>query len=96
MLFVCMGKFKAASAMKQRVARRLDWKYPAGMRVLAEYWLQSTDPAFPGLIVISESDDVAPIVKAIADWDDLMDLTVVPAVTAEQGLGLARNLAAAA
>ncbi len=46
MLFVCMGKFKAASAMKQRVARRLDWKYPAGMRVLAEYWLQSTDPAF--------------------------------------------------
>ncbi len=37
MLFVSIGKFKAASTMKQRVARRAGWKYPAGMRVLAQF-----------------------------------------------------------
>jgi hypothetical protein len=95
MLFVSIGKFKAASTTRQRVARRVGWKYPMGMRVIAEYWLQTTDPALPGLIVISESDDVAPIMKAIAEWDDFMDLTVVPALTAEQGLELAGKLAAA-
>ncbi len=45
MLFVCMGKFKAASTTKQRVARRAGWKYPTGMRAVAEYWLETSDPA---------------------------------------------------
>jgi hypothetical protein len=36
--------------------------------------------------VISEADDVASTMRAIADWDDVMDLTIVPAMTAEQGL----------
>ncbi len=94
MLFVCMGKFKAASTTKLRVARRVGWKYPAGMRVVAEYWLETSDPALPGLIVIAEADDLTPMMRAIADWDDLMDLTVVPALTAEQGLEFAKNLAA--
>ncbi len=92
-MFVCMGKFKAASTMKLRVARRAGWKYPASMRVVAEYWLETSDPALPGLIVIAEADDPTPMMRAIADWDDLMDLTVVPALTAEQGLEFAKNLA---
>ncbi len=94
MLFVCMGKFKASSTTKQRVARRADWKYPAGMAVVAEYWLETSDPALPGLIVIAEADDATPMMRAIADWDDHMDLTLVPAITAEQGLEFAKNLAA--
>ena len=92
-MFVCMGKFKAASITKQRVARRAGWKYPAGMRAVAEYWLETSDPALPGLIVIAEADDPIPMMRAIADWDDFMDLTVVPAITAEQGLEFAKNLA---
>ncbi len=94
MLFVCIGKFKAASTTKQRVARRVSWKYPAGMRGLAEYWLETSEPTLPGLIVIAEADDAAPMMSAIADWDDQMDLTVVPAMTAEQGLEFAKKLAA--
>ncbi len=94
MLFVTIGKFKTSSTTKQRVARRVGWKYPTGMRVLAEYWLQTNDAALPGLILISESDDVASIMRAFADWDDVMDLTVVPAMTAEQGLEFAKKLAA--
>ncbi len=86
MLFVTIGKYKATSTAKQRAARRVAWKYPAGMRVIAEYWLQAHDPTLPGLIVVSESDDVAPIMSAIADWDDIINLTVGPALTAERGL----------
>ena len=45
------------------------------------YWLLAHDPTFPGLIMISESDDVASTMRAIAEWDDVLDLTVVPAMT---------------
>ncbi len=54
MLFVTTGKPKAPS--KQRIARRVDWKYPAGLRVLGEYWLMSGDPA---LILTSSGDPPA-------------------------------------
>ncbi len=64
------------------------------MRVLAEYWLETSDPSLPGLIVIAETDDATPMMSAIADWDDVMDLTVVPAMTAEQRLEFAKELAA--
>ncbi len=92
MLFVTIGKAKATSTTKQRVARRIEWKYPAGVKVVGEYWLQSNDPT---LIVISENEDVGSLMEAIADWDDVFDLTVLPAVSAEQGLQLAKQMAAA-
>ncbi len=93
MLFVTLGKPKPGSTTKQRVARRVGWKYPAGVRVLGEYWLLTEDPAT--LIMISESDSVASVMNAIAEWDDVFDLTVVPAMTAEQGLELAKQMASA-
>ncbi|MBQ0819020.1 DUF3303 domain-containing protein [Microvirga terrae] len=89
MLYVIMGKAKAAGTMKERVARRVAWQYPPGIRVKAEYWLMSGEPA---LVAIAEADDPAPIMMGIAAWDDFLDLTVVPALTAEQGLELARRM----
>lgn len=89
MLFVIIGKAKSESTMKERVARRVDWKYPAGVRVTAEYWLMAHEPA---LITIAEADSAASIMMGIADWDDVLDLTVVPAMTAEQGLELAKQM----
>ncbi len=91
MLFVCIAKAKAPSTTKQRVARRVNWKYPAGMRVIGEYWLQGNDPT---LINIVETESVAPIMTAVADWDDVFDFTVLPAVTAEEGLQVAKKMAA--
>ncbi len=70
MLFVSIGKAKAASTTKQRVARRLNWKYPAGMRVIGEYWLQTNDPT---LVTILETENVVSIMSAVADWDDDFD-----------------------
>jgi hypothetical protein len=87
MLFVITGKAKAGT-IKERIARRVDWQHPEGMRVVAEYWPMASETA---VIAIAETDNVALIMKAISDWDDVFDFTVVPAMTAEQGLELARQ-----
>ena len=89
MLFVVMGKPKAASTGRERIARRMSWEYPAGMRMVAEYWPMSTEVA---VIAVAEADNVASIMTAIVDWDDVFDLTVVPAMTAEQGLEMAKQM----
>jgi hypothetical protein len=68
MLFVSIGKAKAASTTKQRVARRVNWKYPAGMRVIGEYWLQGNDPT---LITIVETESVAPIMSGPSMWSEI-------------------------
>ena len=91
MLFVIIGRAKAGSTGKQRIARRISWEYPAGIRVVAEYWPMTTDPA---VISVAEADNIASIMGAIVDWDDVFDLTVVPAMTAEQGLELAKQMQA--
>ena len=89
MLFVTLCRQRVGTT-KERMTRRLQWQYPAGMKVLGEYWLQTTDPV---VIVISEAESLTPITMATADWDDVFDMTVVPAMTAEQGLELARQMA---
>lgn len=91
MLFVVIGKPKAASSGKERIARRVSWEYPAGMRMIAEYWPMSTEIA---VIAVAEADSVTSIMTAIVDWDDVFDLTVTPAMTAEQSLELARQMRA--
>jgi len=89
MLFVVIGKPKAASTGKERIARRMSWEYPAGMQMVAEYWPMSTEVA---VIAVAEADHVASIMQAIVDWDDVFDLSVVPAMTAEQGLEMAKQM----
>jgi hypothetical protein len=88
MLFVTLGKV-TASTTKERVARRMQWSYPDGARLIAEYWLQTPDPQ---IIVISEADSIVPIMAATSAWDDVFSFTVVPAVTAEQGMEIAKRM----
>jgi hypothetical protein len=90
MLFVIIGKAKAGSTGKERIARRMSWEYPAGMRVVAEYWPITTPEI--AVISVAEADNVASVMATILDWDDVLDFTVVPAMTAEQGLELARQM----
>ena len=54
-----------------------------------EYWLQTGDPA---VIAIYEADSVAPIMAITAERGDVFDITVVPAVTEEEGLELAKQM----
>jgi Domain of unknown function (DUF3303) len=88
MLFVTLGKVRA-STTRERVARRMQWSYPDGVRLIAEYWLQTPDPQ---IIVVSEADSIVPIMAATSAWDDVFSFTVVPAVTAEQGIEIAKRM----
>ncbi|HEY65268.1 MAG TPA: DUF3303 family protein [Caldilineae bacterium] len=88
MLFAALLKVRAGT-IAERAARRVKWQPPEGVRLVAEYWLQTTDPS---VISIIEADNVASIMAAVAGWDDVFDVTIVPAITAEEGLELARQI----
>jgi len=88
MLFVSLLRTSAGTP-QETAARRLKWQYPEGVRVVAEYWLQTSDPA---VIAVFEADSVAPILAINVEWGDVFDITVVPAVTAEEGLALLRQM----
>jgi len=89
MLFVTMCKAVKAGTMQERIARRTKWKFPEGMKVLAEYWPIGGDYK---VIIISEGDDIAPAMAAIAAWDDVLTFTITPAVEAKEGLRLAQQM----
>jgi hypothetical protein len=88
MLFVALGKQRAGTT-KERVVRRMQWDYPPGGAPVAEYWLQSSDPV---VVVVMEAADIAPIMAATSQWDDVFEWRVFPAVTAQQGMEIAKKL----
>jgi hypothetical protein len=88
MLFVATLRVTGGTA-QERIARRAEWQYPAGTRLVAEYWLQGTDPA---VITVFETDDNGAIFALTSAWSDVFDIDVVPAVTGEQGLALAAQM----
>ena len=93
MLVVALLKAKGSSTTAQRLPLRAQWNYPEGFNnVLGEYWLQSNDPAIPLVIAIIETDEVAPLMEAMAAWDEHFEMTFVPAVSAEEGLQLAQQM----
>lgn len=88
MLFVATLK-AVAGTPQDRMARRLQWQHPEGMRPVAEYWLQGNQPS---VVAIFEADSVAPIFQTLGEWGDLFEFNVVPAITAEEGLRLAERM----
>lgn len=80
-----------ASTRRERTQRRVKWSYPEGAKVVAEYWLQIPDPQ---VITMVEVDDVGPVMAAMSEWDDVFEFRVVPAVTAEQGMEMAKRMMA--
>ena len=89
MLLAIIGKLKVPA--KQAIARRMNWKYPTGMRVVGEYWVNGNNT---NLIVIAETESDGALLSYRADWDDHFEIDIYPALTAEHGLQLAKQLAA--
>ena len=56
------------------------------MQVLGEYWPVGGEYS---VIAVAEADSVAPILATIAAWEDVLKVTVTPALTPEEGLRLA-------
>ncbi len=63
--------------------RRAGWEYPAGVDVLAEYWPMAADL---DVVVICTTDDIAALWELTAEWEDVFDIDVSPAVSAVDGL----------
>jgi hypothetical protein len=88
MIFIALGSVRAGT-QQERIGRRMQWSYPPGMKVIAEYHLMTPSPA---VISIAETDDIASMMAATGAWDDVISWTVHPAVTAEQSMEMARNM----
>lgn len=88
MLFVALLKVTGGTP-QERIARRAQWDYPDGIRVIAEYWLQAAEPA---VVSVFEADSNDAVFALAVPWGDVFDITVAPAVTAEQGLALANQM----
>jgi hypothetical protein len=88
MLFIALLSAKEGT-IKERISRRLQWRYPEELDVVAEYWLQTPDPE---VILVGEADSIVPMMMALVAWDDLYDITVVPGSTAEQGLDIVKQM----
>ena len=52
-------------------------------------WLQTGDPI---VVSILEADSFAPIMAMTTEWGDVFDITVTPAITAEDGLKLVQQM----
>jgi hypothetical protein len=63
--------------------RRTAWEYPAGIRVIAEYWPMADDLQ---VVTIFSTDDVGALWELTAEWEDVFDIDIAPAVSAEEGL----------
>jgi len=62
---------------------RAGWKYPSGVKVIAEYWPAAEDPA---VVSIFQTDDFTALMEISLTWGDTFDIAVMPAVSAEDGL----------
>ena len=66
----------------------MQWDYPEGANVLAEYWLETEAPRVVS-IVEAESMDVFGQIRMA--WGDMFEIEVFPALTGEQGMEMARQ-----
>jgi hypothetical protein len=88
MLFVVLLKNRAEGTFQEGVARRMQWNYPEGVKVLGEYWLETEAPR---VIAVMEAESMDAFGQIRMDWGDMFEIEVFPAVTGEQGMEMARQ-----
>ena len=89
MLFVALLKGRPGT-MQERTARRAEWEIPdVGAKSIAEYWLQTPDPA---VVAIFEADHIGQMWAVFGEWDDVFDVSIHPAIEAQEGLALLKQM----
>jgi hypothetical protein len=86
MEYVAFLRFRPSVSAAERDAalqRRASWQYPDGIKVIAEYWPISADIQ---VVTVFSTDDFAGVMELNFEWSDVFDISVHPAVSAEQGL----------
>lgn len=90
MLFVALCKQIPGTNQKSS-ARRVQWQWPEdGPKIVAEYWLQTVDPT---VILVFETDHVGQMMMASAVWSDVFEISIYPAITAEEGMSMLQMMA---
>jgi len=84
--YVALLTFRSSVTAAERdgaLIRRAGWKYPDGIRVIAEYW-----PAAAGVQVVSifSADNFAAVMEVELEWSDVFDIDIHHAISAEEGL----------
>ena len=84
--YVALLSFRSSVPGAERdgaLMRRAGWQYPEGIRLIAEYW-----PAASAVQVVSifSADSFDKVLEIIFEWNDVFDIDVHPAVSAEEGL----------
>jgi Domain of unknown function (DUF3303) len=84
--YVALMRFRSAISGAERDAalmRRAAWQYPEGIRPIAEYW-----PTASAVQVVSifSADSFGQVMELLFEWNDVFDIDVHPAVSAEDGL----------
>ena len=84
--YVMLLRWKQGLARDDRdgaLVQRAGWKYPDGVKLIAEYWPAADDPA---VVSVFQTDDYAGLMEIGMTWGHLFDVTILPAVSAEDGL----------
>ena len=71
--------------------RRAAYQYPAAVRLIAEYWPSAANVQ---VISIFSTDDFAAVMELVLEWNDVFDIAVHPAVSADEGLRLGAEVMA--
>ena len=87
-MFVALLKTRGTATFQEGVARRLQWDYRQGVRVLGEYWLETESPR---VVSIMEADGMDAFGQIRMHWNEMFEIEVFPAVTGEQGMEMARR-----
>ena len=91
MLYALTGTIRPHLTLEQRnagFARRAEWKYPAGLKVIGEWW----QGVAPHILMIAEADSMEPLLAVTLTWGDFMEITWSPAQTPEEGLASGAKL----
>jgi hypothetical protein len=86
--YVALLTFRPSVPAAERDAgliRRTAWDYPAGIKVIAEYWPMGVAVQ---VVTIFSAEDPAALLQLEFEWNDLFDIDITPAVSAEEGLRL--------
>ena len=86
MEFVALLKFRPSVPAAERDAalmRRAAWQYPEGVKVIAEYWPMSGEYQ---VVSVFSAETITPLMELEMEWDDVFDLSVSPALSADEGL----------
>ena len=67
-----------SAKLAETISRRMEFKFPEGLELLAEYW---TPVAAPAVIGIFEASDPAAIMANSASWIDVFNVGAILPIT---------------